>query len=301
EPVEGLVSIAMPFLAARPYIAEAIESVRGQTYPRWELWLVDDGSSDGTREVARAYAARDPGRIRLLSHRDGGSHGASAARNLALAQARGEFVAFLDADDVWLPQNLAEQVARLRAVPEAGVLYSRTLYWHSWVPNGAPSSDHVPRLRVVPGRPIPPPELLARCIQGKAAVPCTCSILIRRKLIDRTGGFEEQFPLLYDDQAFYAKLFAATAVLPVDGCWAKYRQHHSSMTAAARRALTTRGSRQAYLTWLEAYVRRDPAVAAALAPALRRELWRCRHPLADDLLDRLDFAIRRVERILRIP
>jgi hypothetical protein len=73
------------------------------------------------------------------------------------------------------------------------------------------------------------------------------------------------------------------------------------MTAAARRALTTRGSRQAYLTWLEAYVRRDPAVAAALAPALRRELWRCRHPLADDLLDRLDFAIRRVERILRIP
>lgn len=294
----GLVSVVMPFLAARPYIAEAIESVRAQTYQGWELLLVDDGSTDGTAEIAIGYAEREPDRIRLLAHPDGRSHGASAARNLALGRARGEFVAFLDADDVWLPENLTEQVSRLRAESEAGVLYSRTMYWYSWEGPAGAARDHIPRLRVTPGRLIAPPDLLARCVRGKASVPCTCSILIRRQVLERTGGFEEQFPLLYDDQALYAKLFATTAVLPIDACWAKYRRHATSMTVAAAREETTRPSRQAYLTWLQDYVRRDPALATALGPVIRHELWRCRHPVADDMLDRLDIAIRRVERAL---
>jgi glycosyltransferase involved in cell wall biosynthesis len=294
---DGLVSVVMPFLRARPFIREAIESVRAQTHPRWELLLVNDGSLDGAAEIAHAYAEREPDRIRLLSHPDGRRHGASAARNLALAEARGEFIALLDADDVWLPENLSQHTRHLLTAPHADVVYSRTLYWHSWAGADARAMDHVPRLRVPAGQPIRPPHLLARCIQGKAAVPCTCSILVRRRAIERVGGFEEQFPLLYDDQAFYAKLFATTAVLPIDGCWSKYRRHPASMTMTADRRQDSRPSRQAFLTWLEAYVRRDPETAALLAPALRRELWRCRHPVADALLDQVEFLLRRVERI----
>ena len=286
----------MPFLDARAFIAEAIESVRAQTYPAWELWLVNDGSTDGSAELARGYAARDPARIAVLAHPDARSHGASAARNLALAQARGEFVAFLDADDVWEPDNLAEQVRRLRAVPEAGALYSRTRYWHSWAGELHRPRDYVPRLRLEPGRPIPAPAFLELCLRGEAAVPCTCSILIRREAVERAGGFEEQFPRLYDDQAFYAKLFATTTVLPVEGCWSRYRRHAGSTTMTADRERRYRPWREAYLTWVEQYVRRDPAVAIVLAPALRRELWRCRHPAADWLLDQLTFLRRRLER-----
>ena len=296
---DGLVSVVMPFLAARPFIAEAIESVRAQTYPHWELLLVDDGSSDGTEDIVREYVGRDPGRMRLIANR-GGNRGASAARNLGLADARGDLIAFLDADDVWLPDNLAEQVGRLASASDAGVAYSRTMYWHSWDPGQRGARDHVPRLRVPAGRPIPPPRLLSRCVEGKAAVPCTCSILIRRRIVEAVGGFEEQFPLLYDDQAFYAKLFASTPVLPIEGCWSKYRRHASSMTAAADRDNTTRASRHAFLTGLDAYIRRDPAVAAAVGPVVRRELWRCDHPWADQLLDRIDHVIRRFERVVGI-
>ena len=291
----GLVSVVMPIHDAEPYLAEAIESVRGQRYRAWELILVDDGSTDGSGAIAQRYAEAEPERITLLRHPDGGSHGASASRNLGLARARGEFLAFLDADDLWLPANLAEQVPRLRAVPEAGVLYSRTLYWHSWREPAA-QRDYMPSLHVAAGRPIPPPELLIRCVQGKASVPCTCSILIRRSVVQEAGGFEPGFPRLYDDQVFYSKLFLLTSVLPVEGCWSRYRRHADSMTMRAAADASFREARRVYLTWLEEYVRRSPTAAAAMAPTLRRELWRCRHPVADYLLDRAEFLARRVGR-----
>jgi glycosyltransferase involved in cell wall biosynthesis len=293
---DGLVSIIMPFLNARPFIAEAIESVRAQTHPDWELWLVDDGSTDGTADVARSFAARDPTRIRLLTHPGGGTHGASASRNRGLAQATGEFVAFLDADDVWLPENLAELVRRLRAAPEAGVVCSRSLYWYSWAGESG-GRDFIPRHRAPEGRPIEGVGFLALCIQGKASVPCPCSILVRRSVIERTGGFEEQFPQLYDDQVLYAKLFLSTMVLLDGGCWAKYRRHSASTTMTAERERNFRPWRLAYLTWLEQYAGRDAATAAALRPALRRELWRCRHPLGDWLLDQAAFLRSRAERV----
>ena len=288
----GLVSVVMPIHNAAPYLPDAIESVLAQRYREWELLLVDDGSSDDSGAIAQRYADAEPARITLLRHPDRGSHGASASRNLGLAHARGEFIAFLDADDLWLPENLAEQVPRLCAEPDAGVLYSRTLYWYSWRKPAA-ERDYMPRLHVPAGRPIAPPDFLIRCLQGKASVPCTCSILLRRSVALAAGGFESRFPLLYDDQAFYSKLFLRTSVLPVEGCWSRYRRHEASMTMRAESNRTVRESRRAYLSWLQQYVKQTPA-AAALAPTLRRELWRCRHPVADYLLDRAEFLARRV-------
>lgn len=288
-------SVVMPIHDAERYLAEAIESVRVQRYPAWELILVDDGSTDGSGAIARRYAEAEPERIACLRHPGGGSHGASASRNLGLARARGEFVAFLDADDLWLPENLAEQVPRLRAVPEAGALYSRTLYWHSWRAQAA-RRDYMPSLHVPAGRPVRPPELLIRCVQGRASVPCTCSVLLRRSVVAEAGGFEPGFPRLYDDQVFYSKIFLRTSVLPVEGCWSRYRRHPESMTMRAAADASFREARRVYLTWLRDYVRQTPAVAAVMAPTLRRELWRCRHPVADYLLDRAEFLARRVGR-----
>lgn len=299
--LSGLVSIVMPFLNIDRYLSEAIESVLAQSYRNWELLLVDDGSTDGSAEVARRYAQLEPERVRCLRSPGGGNHGASAARNLALANARGEFVALLDGDDVWLPRKLEEQVKLLRAHPDVGLLYGRTLYWHSWT--GRPEDqgrDRLPLLGVRAGRPIQPPRLLRLCLSGGAPVPATCSVLIRRSLTEAVGGFETQFRALYTDQAFYAKLFLITAALPIDACWDKYRQHSDSNCARAERAGGLRTARLRYLSWLESYLLAHPGGGrAALSRILRVHAWRCRHPGVDEAIIRLARLRGRLRRLTK--
>jgi glycosyltransferase involved in cell wall biosynthesis len=112
------VSIMMPAYNAGLYIEQAIESVLAQSYPHWELIVVNDGSTDQTGEIAARYQDE---RILLIEQANGGE---SVARNRALDQMTGEFVAFLDADDMWLPHHLAATVAHLKNHPACIGVYS---------------------------------------------------------------------------------------------------------------------------------------------------------------------------------
>ncbi|HEV2146728.1 MAG TPA: glycosyltransferase, partial [Longimicrobiaceae bacterium] len=273
------VSVVMPFLNAERFIGEAVESVLAQSYPHWELLLVDDGSTDGSGEIARGYAARDPDRVRCLSHPGRENRGASAARNLALREARGDLVAFLDADDVWLPEKLAEQVRLLDAHPEVGALYGSTLFWYGWT--GAPEDgarDWLPDLGVPVGTTLAPPELLVRCIRGRAAVPCTCSIVLRREVVERVGGFEEGFRRVFTDQAFYTKVFSVTPVYVADRCWDRYRIHPESSCSTSEREGELRAARGAYLSWAAEYLAGRHPADGELLRAVRSALWLHRHP-----------------------
>src|SRR5262249_39236563 len=120
------------FLNAENFIDEAIASVFAQTYDDWELVLVDDGSSDASTAIAKDYAARFPARIRYLEHEGHQNRGKSASRNLAIRNSRSEFVAFLDADDVWMRDKLREQVEILDAHATAGMVYGPGEWWYSW-------------------------------------------------------------------------------------------------------------------------------------------------------------------------
>jgi teichuronic acid biosynthesis glycosyltransferase TuaG len=102
-----LVSIVTPVYNAARWLPETLATVRAQTLTDWEQILVDDGSTDGSRSLIEAAAAEDP---RFRSLRTSGREGPSVARNLALEAARGRFIAFLDADDLWLPEKLARSV-----------------------------------------------------------------------------------------------------------------------------------------------------------------------------------------------
>lgn len=109
---DPLVSVVTPFRDAAATLGATVASLRAQTFPRWEAILVDDGSTDGSAALVEAVAAED-GRLRLV--RAPSWQGAAEARNLGIDAARGRYVAFLDADDLWLPEKLAFQVPRLEA------------------------------------------------------------------------------------------------------------------------------------------------------------------------------------------
>ena len=106
------------------FIEEAIESVFAQTYGHWELLLVDDGSSDRSSEIARRYTEQYPDKVRYLEHQGHENRGMSASRNLGVRSARGRYISYLDGDDVWLPNKLAEQVAIMESHPTADYGYS---------------------------------------------------------------------------------------------------------------------------------------------------------------------------------
>ena len=289
-----LVSVIMPFLNAAPFLDEAIESVRAQTYPHWELLLCDDASTDGSTEIARRHASLDPTRIRHLTHADGATHGASATRNLGIRSARGELVALLDGDDVWLPHKLEEQVAILNERPDADALYGDTLSWYGWTGNPEDvARDHTPKSGVASGTLLAPRELITRMLRHEITVPCTCSMIVRADAVRRSGGFVDELRYIYTDQAFYARLSMVASVLYVDRCWDRYRRHAASAYSTVQRSGQGRVARSRFLTWLDGYVgtiagEKDPALTTALRAAIRRE----RYPRLFRIIDGIRRALR---------
>jgi glycosyltransferase involved in cell wall biosynthesis len=229
--VNPAVSVIMPVFNQDAWLGAAIESVRAQRLTDWELLIVDDGSTDGSREVTQRYAALDPDRIRLLSHTAGDRRGVAAARNLGIAQARGRYLAFLDADDLFLRDKLAEEVRKLDAAPDAAMLYAPAL----WRWEDGRRADRVDRIGIEVGRVHPAPDLSWRILlERQGDVPCTCAVLIRREAVVACGGFEEGFRL-YEDQTLWAKLFLRHGTLVSPTVQSIYRQHAGSTSAKAER------------------------------------------------------------------
>ena len=130
-----LVSAVLIFYNTEKFIEEAIASVFSQTYVYWELLLVDDGSSDPSTEIASRYAKRFPEKVRYLEHPGHQNRGMSAARNLGIRHAHGQYIALLDADDVWLPEKLQYQTAILNLYQEAAMVVAPIQWWYSWTGN----------------------------------------------------------------------------------------------------------------------------------------------------------------------
>ena len=122
EFIDGLVSIIVPVYNSEEYLAATMDSVLAQSYPNWELLLVDDCSTDASAEIIRGYMAQDD-RIRYIPLTT--NSGAAIARNTALEASRGRYIAYLDADDLWFPRKLERQITFLR---ENNVAFSCCAY-----------------------------------------------------------------------------------------------------------------------------------------------------------------------------
>ena len=289
------VSVITLFLNGEAYLAEAIESVIAQTFTNWEFLLVDDGSGPAATAIAKEYAARLPGRIRYLEHPNHENRGMSATRNLGIRHARGELIAFIDADDIWLPSKLAAHVDLLDAHPEVGMVCGTTIYWHSWsggedqfVPTGHQQDVVV----------YPPDAALAVFPLGTAPPPSMSDIVLRADLVRRLGGFEEQFTGHYESRVFLSKLFLSAPVYFCSIASNKYRQHPASCVQTAIREGKHLENRLRFLEWLEQYLKAIDNIDPRVKSSLRRELRPYRSPRFHYFISVLTKVRNRVSRLL---
>lgn len=271
---DELVSVVIVFLNEERFLPEAVASVYAQSYGRWEILLADDGSTDGSTAIAKEFARKDPGRVRYLEHPGHANRGASATRNLAVSAARGEWIGFLDGDDIWLPMRLERSVALARENPAADMIYAKTEYWYSWQGTEARQPDRIQPHYFHADRLVRAPELLARHLSLRAAVPCMGSLLVRRAAFLEIGGFEDAFRGLVDDAVFLGKFCLRYDVYVSSECWDRYRQHAASDTAVAGAEGKMRAAQQRYLEWLREHIEARGVTHAGLQRALRDAIQR---------------------------
>lgn len=285
----------MPVLNLERFIGEAIDSVTRQTFTDWELVIVDDGSIDASLSISGGRAEADP-RIRLLTHPNGANRGAAASRNLGIRNACGSLIGFLDGDDVYRPDALANANRIFDAEPDVDVVYGATHWWS----DAGDIPPYIEKAGVEPDRIYRPSELVRRVLLDKEGdIPCTCAVFIRKEAADAVGGFEERFRL-YEDQSLWAKLFLSHPVYVASAVMAGYRQHDASTSSRAIAAGQYHPHRpheahRAFLEWLDRLIVTRGDSDEALGRAVARELATYRHPVRT----RLARGARRVIRLMR--
>ena len=216
-----LVSVIVTTYNYSHFIRDALESVLRQSYPNFEIIVVDDGSSD-IEETRRVIAELNDSRIMLIAKPV--NEGISAARNTGLASVSGTYLAFLDADDLFMPHKLHTQVGLLEKNPEYVMVYS-----DEYLLNTDGTTDSIPvqarRSGVLPSGHIAP-EFMAKSFIA------LFSVLLRRSVLEKTGAFDPSLPQNEDDE-FWLRVMLAGPVLfspYVSGA----RRVHSSNTSKNR-------------------------------------------------------------------
>lgn len=278
-----LVSAIIIFLNGETFIDEAIRSIIAQTYEHWELLLVDDGSTDLSTAIAQSYTHKYSEKVLYLEHDQHQNRGMSASRNLGITHSKGDFIAFLDSDDIWLPEKLEKQLALFQHHPEASVVCGPTKWWYSWM--GDPQHNVVDSMRHITreyNRLFTPPLLLERLLLNQARTPATCSVLIKRKLFRVTGLFEEQFQTLYEDQAFFSKVYLKANVYISSQHWDLYRQHTNNCCWVAEKTgqgipghLNT--AHLSFLKWLKQYMLTTDTSDTRILKVIDKSLWAYEH------------------------
>jgi glycosyltransferase involved in cell wall biosynthesis len=240
---EPLVTILLPVYNGEPYLEAALDSALSQTYRNLEVIVVDDGSVDRTRELVKARAAKDP-RVRLIAQQN---RGVAAARNRAIGAARGEFIAPLDADDIWHPAKIERQVRRMiESGSNTGLVYC----WWVWIDEDNTVIDQSPQWRIE-GRTAD--ALLQVNYVGCASIP-----LFRRRVVQELGGYDETMLDGCEDWDLSVRVAERAQVAVVPATLVAYRRHRRSMSTEMS------AMRRAHRTFLDRLRGRRPDIDPAL-------------------------------------
>lgn len=216
-------SVLMPVFNAERFLPEAIDSVRAQTLPHWELLLIDDGSTDGSGAIIDAAVRLDPGRIRVLRH---ANCGMGESLNRGMQAARSEWIARMDADDVMFPERLARQWAFAQAHPDVRVTSCLATYLNADGQRFGKTAAHL----------LTAADFDRACAQGEAIGLLHPGVLMRRSAVLSVGGYRGQFwPA--DDIDLWARLAEAGHRIQVQPeVLMAYRLHGGSVITAQFRA-----------------------------------------------------------------
>jgi glycosyltransferase involved in cell wall biosynthesis len=245
-----LISVVMPCYNAAPYVEEAIASVLYQSHGEVEIVVVDDGSTDGSAAIVAGLSQAHPDRVRLFHTQRAGPY---PARNLGLRHVRGEFIAFLDADDYWRPDALAKLHAAL-------VEHGADIAYCGWqnVGEGLQAEPHVP------------PAYEDEDTVDHFVRTCPWPIhgaLLRGTLVQRLGGFSERRFASMDYDFWLRALALTRRIKRVPDVLAFYRWHQRGQVSAVkwRQVLDALDAQQAF-------IRDNPQLVAHLSPARLQDL-----------------------------
>jgi glycosyltransferase involved in cell wall biosynthesis len=257
-----LISAIVPVYNGERFLAQALDSALAQTMRDLEIVVVNDGSTDGSGALADGYASRYPGIVRV-HHQP--NQGLCHARNAALGMARGEYLALLDSDDIWLPHHLEESIAVLHRHSEIALVHAdieridvdgnslgyATRYWS--------------RLGADAFR-----ELFLRHEHV-----CCPTAVFRRDAIERTGNFDPQFNRLgCEDRDLWLRIAGIAEIRYLDNVHARYRLHGANMSSNFSKMLQAR------------MLLVDKFGATPRGHALRRQALAAAHcNLGDELMD----------------
>lgn len=224
---EPLVSVVIPAYNAALYLNEAVESLFAQTYKNLQIIIVNDGSKDDTAKIADALAQRDK-RVEVIHKANGG---VSAARNDAFKAARGKYICFLDADDVYLPKKVEKQVAFLEAHPETVLVHC----------NFYVGDETFQKLEPIHRGKLPAPleQIFVYCNWFPPLTP-----MLRASLVQKVGFFDTSLAV-GEDWEYWIRCLEHGKFAHLDEFLAKYRRH----------------GKQAHNNWER--MRRDEAAAIA--------------------------------------
>jgi glycosyltransferase involved in cell wall biosynthesis len=271
------VSVVISLYNHERYLAQCVESVLDQSFPDLEAVIVDDASTDGGLELARALARRDPDRVKVFANPR--NLGVSRTRNFGVYKSGGPILAFLDADDSWLPGKLEKQVRAFRENPELGLCHGGV----------AVESDEASRRWVAENRGMSA-DAFARwagsfdafCREAQGFGPldyfrwllvsnniCLSTVAVRREAFKRVGGFLDGLRCQCEDWLLWLKLSMLVPFTSIPEELAVYRFHHQSHTAQVfmRPDFDFQGTRSEVVAAARSF---DPARFDALFEAVRR-------------------------------
>lgn len=199
----SLISCIVPVFNGERYLGETLDSILAQTYLSLEIIVVDDGSTDGTAEVVAGYGNR-------VNYVWQANAGETAARNLGLNTAQGEFIAFLDADDLWHPEKLARQIARFQERPEIDLSFTR--FQNFWTPELATEEK----------------RYQAQPLSQPVSAYSICTLLARHAAFEKFGNFPDNDPLRPQNMIWFLHAAERGAVIEILPDVLMYRRLHSA-------------------------------------------------------------------------
>lgn len=214
--MDSIISVVIPCYNAAAFLKEAIDSALAQTRQADEIIVVDDASTDGSVEVALSYGDR----IRLLRSPNAKGTGHGATANRGVMASRGDYIAFLHADDIWLPQHLEKVAGLLDRWPEAGLAFSR--FEFIGARSGTWLDEEILNWEQ-------PRDVFATLMRNTLLVPSVS--VVRRHVFAAIGGFDEGRPYLGDDLDFFARCAMENRFMACPDITVRYRWHTAQCSA----------------------------------------------------------------------